>query len=128
MKKFLAVLLSLSFLLPLPTFAADQGDLLQKIDALSKELDRLKQQMQEMQKKETAKEERITVVEKKAEEAASAWPSWLEISGDYRGRFDYLKGTVHDHFLLFPAGMVPATNLPIFGADNPRSMVRGMDF
>jgi len=48
MKKFLAVLLSLSFLLPLPAFAADQGDLLQKIEALSKELDRLKQQMQEM--------------------------------------------------------------------------------
>lgn len=127
MKKFLAVLLSLSLLFPLPAIAADQAGLLQKIEALSKELDSLKQQMQEMQKKETAKEERITVVEKKAEETASAWPSWLEISGDYRGRFDYLKGTVHDHFLLFPAGRDTATNLPIFRADNPRSMVRGYD-
>jgi hypothetical protein len=96
MKKFLAVLLSLSFLLPLPAFAADQGDLLQKIEALSKELDRLKQQMQEMQQKETAKEERITVVEKKAEQAAG--PSWLEIGGDYRFRVDSLKGKVQDHY------------------------------
>jgi hypothetical protein len=60
MKKFLAVLLSLSLLLPLPAIAADQAGLLQKIDALSKELDRLKQQMQEMQKKDEAREERIT--------------------------------------------------------------------
>ncbi|MEW6739418.1 MAG: DUF3373 domain-containing protein [Nitrospirota bacterium] len=94
MKKFLAVLLSLSFLLPLPAFAADQGDLLQKIEALSKELDRLKQQMQEMQQKETAKEERITVVEKKAEQAAG--PSWLEIGGDFRARIDSLSGKTHD--------------------------------
>jgi hypothetical protein len=94
MKKFFAVLLSLSFLLPLPTFAADQADLLQKIEALSKELDRLKQQMQEMQQKETAKEERITVVEKKAEQAAG--PSWLEIGGDFRARIDSLSGKTHD--------------------------------
>lgn len=94
MRKFLAVLLSLSFILPLPAFAADQAAILQKMEALSKELDRLKQQMQEMQQKETAKEKRITVVEKKAEEAAG--PSWLEIGGDYRFRMDNLKGKTHD--------------------------------
>ncbi len=103
MKKFLAVLLSLSLLLPLPAFAADQTDLLQKIESLSKELDRLKYQMQEMQKKETAKEERITVVEKKAEEAVR--PPWLEIGGDYRFRMDNLRGETHD--ALVSVGGVP---------------------
>lgn len=97
MKKFLVVVLSLSLMLPLPAFAADQADLLQKIEALSKELDRLKQQMQEMQQKEAAKEERITVVEKKAEEAAG--PSWLEIGGDFRARIDSLSGKTHDALL-----------------------------
>ncbi len=88
MRKFITVLLAFSFLLPLQAFAADQGDLLQKIEALSKELDRMKQQMQEMQKKDETKEQRITVVEKKAE--AVAGPSWLTIGGDFRTRMDSL--------------------------------------
>jgi len=74
--------------------AVDQDDLLKKIDMMSKELDNLKKQMQEIQKKDTAKEERMAVVEKKAEEAAG--PSWLEIGGDFRARYDYLTGKTHD--------------------------------
>ena len=97
MRKFAAVLLTLSFLFPLNAFA-DQGDLLQKIDALSKELDRLKQQMQEMQKKDEAKEKRIETVEKRSEGAPSK-PSAFEIGGDYRFRMDYLKGKTHDAFV-----------------------------
>jgi hypothetical protein len=118
MKKFLAVLLSLSLLLPLPAFAADQAGLLQKIEALSKELDRLKQQMQEIQQKEAAKEERITVVEKKAEEAAegAGHLSWLDISGDYRGRLDSLSGKVHDYVQYNPfcgqPGQPPCISFP----------------
>ena len=50
--------------------AVDQDDLLKKIDMLSKELDNLKQQMQEIQKKDAVKEDRMVAVEKKAEEAA----------------------------------------------------------
>jgi len=125
MKKFLAVFLSLSLLLPLPAIAADQAQMLQKIQSLSKELDRLKQQMQEMQKKDEAREQRITVIDKKAEEARGHL-SWLDISGDYRARFDYLKGSVHDHFLLFPAGIDTATRNPIF-AVRPGSEMRGYD-
>lgn len=98
-KKLFAVLLTLSLLLPLPVFAVDQADLLQKIDSLSKELDRLKQQIQEVQKQDTVKEQRITVVEKKAEEATG--PSWLEIGGDYRFRFDNLQGTVQGNSLSY---------------------------
>lgn len=104
MRRFLVFLLSLSFLIPLPVLAFDQADLLNKIEALSKELERLKQQLQEMQQREAQKEERITVVEKKAEQAAEgAGPfSWLEIGGDYRARLDSLKGNVHDYMQYDP--------------------------
>ena len=80
--------------------AVDQDDLLKKIDRLSKELDNLKQQMQEIQKKDSAKEDRMVAVEKKAEEAAG--PSWLEIGGDFRARYDYLTGTTHDALMANP--------------------------
>ncbi len=96
MKVFFAVLLSVSLLLPVSVFAADQDDLMKKIDEMSKQLESLKQQMQDMQKQETTTEQKVSKVEKKAEAAAK--PSWLEIGGDYRGRYDYLKGTVHDYF------------------------------
>lgn len=104
MKKLLAFIISFSLLLTLPAFAADQAELLQKINTLSKELERLKQQVQEMQKKETTREERITVVEKKAEQAgeSAGHLSWLDIGGDYRGRFDYLRGKTHDALLFNP--------------------------
>jgi hypothetical protein len=54
------------------------------------------------------KEERITMVEKKAEEATET-SSWIEIGGDYRGRYDYLKGTVHDYWQF-----VSPTSMPVF--------------
>ena len=96
---FLAVLLSLSFLVPLPALAVDQNDLMQKIDQLSKELDNLKQQMLDMQKKETTKDERITNVEKKADEVEKktdeqvAASSWFKIGGDFQTRLDSISGT-----------------------------------
>ncbi len=98
-KKFLAALLSLSFLLPLPAFADPQGDLMQKIDDLSKQLDQLKQQMSELQNKETKKDERITNVEKKTElvekktDEQAAATSWFKIGGDFQTRLDSLTGT-----------------------------------
>jgi len=119
MKKFLAFIVSFSFLLALPAFAADQTELLKKIDALSKELESLKQQVQEIQKKESARDERITVAEKKAEQASESAGhlSWLEIGGDYRGRFDYLKGKTHDALLFNPnfnPSIAPGpSNLPL---------------
>ncbi len=92
------MLVTVLFMCSMPGMAqaVDQDDLLKKIDMLSKELDNLKQQMQEIQKKDAVKDDRIAVVEKKAEEAAG--PSWLEIGGDYRGRYDYLTGKTHDAF------------------------------
>ena len=114
MKKFLVFLLSLSLLLPASSFAASPDDLMMKIDALSKELEKLKQQMEEMKKQETKKEERITQVEEKAEK--SAGPSWFEIGGDYRFRFDSLSGKVHDYVQYNPFGSFPVPNFPAPGA------------
>jgi len=104
MRKLLVVFLALSLLLPLPALAVDQADLMKKIDDLSKELDRLKQQMQEMQKQEKVKEERITKVEEKAEKPGG-WPSWFEIGGDYRFRFDSLSGKINDYVQYNPFSM-----------------------
>lgn len=119
MRRIFAVLLTVAFLLPHTAVAADQGDLLQKIEALSRELDTLKTQLQEMQKKETVKEERITMVEKKAEAAEA--PSWFKIGGDYRARLDSLRGKSADHFSFFD---VFAAN---FGGPAP-TVQRGQDF
>ncbi len=106
-QKFLVLLLSLSFLLPLPAFADDHGDLMQKIDQLSKELDRLKQQMSDIQSKEAVKDQRITTVEKKTEDVEkktdeqAAASSWFTIGGDYRARMDSLHGTTSPGYVLF---------------------------
>ncbi|HMK44326.1 MAG TPA: DUF3373 domain-containing protein [Dissulfurispiraceae bacterium] len=117
MGKALAMLLSLFLLVPATTWAADQADLMKKIDDLSQQLQQLKQQMADMQKKDAAKEERIgdvekktAAVEKKAEEATGGLPSWLELSGDFRTRFDYLNGKSADYFTpnpVNPFGLPP---------------------
>lgn len=96
MKKAVFFLFSLLLLLPVSSFAATQEELMMKVDELSKELKNLKQQLGEIKKDSATKEERITKVEEKAEKAAG--PQWLEIGGDYRFRFDSLKGTVHDYY------------------------------
>jgi hypothetical protein len=33
--------------------------------------------------------------------------NWLEIGGDYRFRYDSLRGDVHEHYILIPARMMP---------------------
>ncbi len=100
MSKVLATFLCLVLLVPVTSLAADQSELMKKIEDLSQQLQQLKQQMGEMQKKEAAKEERIVSVEKKASEVekkaekseGSGWPAWFEIGGDFRSRFDYMTG------------------------------------
>ena len=112
---FIAVLLVLSLVVPLPALAIDQSDLLKKIEDLTKELDKVKQQMQDIQKKDEAKEQRITKVEKKADEAKK--PSWLEIGGDYRFRLDSLKGNVHDYMQYDPTTQYGPLPSPIPGVN-----------
>ncbi len=95
--RLMLAMLLFMFSAPCMVQAVDQEELLKKIDKLSKELDDLKKQMQEIQQKDAAKEERMAVVEKKADEAKeAAGPSWFEIGGDFRTKYDYLKGKTHD--------------------------------
>lgn len=107
MRKFLSLFLSLMLVLPSLSFAASQEELMQKIEALSKELQKLKEQMEDLKKQEAQKEERITKVEEKA-----AGPSWLEIGGDYRFRFDSLSGKVHDYMQYNPFTTTPYQPAP----------------
>ncbi|HIJ59912.1 MAG TPA: DUF3373 domain-containing protein [Nitrospirae bacterium] len=100
MVKFLVLLIAFTLLMPVSVIASDQAELLKKIETLSKELEKLKMQMLDMQRKDEAKEQRINLVEKKAESAgADNISSWLEIGGDYRFRFDYLKGDIPANWL-----------------------------
>ncbi|HEY6006685.1 MAG TPA: DUF3373 family protein, partial [Geobacteraceae bacterium] len=62
-----------ALLLPLPVSAADQ-DMQQKLDVMQKELDTLKQQVDRTERKSLGR--------------------WLELGGDYRFRYDYLRGSV----------------------------------
>lgn len=101
---------SIGLLLPLPALSSDQAALTRKIESLSRQLDELKQQMQEVRQQESVKDERVTKVEKKAQDAEkkvqlvekktleTTKSSALEISGDYRFRFDRLKGTAPDYY------------------------------
>ncbi len=95
MNKFFKILIAgvvlSALILPLPAVAADQEELQRKIEQLSRELEALKVQVQEA----TAKTKEIDVVKqqvKKTEEKSIG--RWLTVSGDYRFRFDYLKGQV----------------------------------
>lgn len=112
MKKVLVFFLSLSLLLPASSFAASPEDLMNKIEALSKELQKLKQQMEDIRKQEARTEDRVSRAEEKAEKAAG--PSWLEIGGDYRFRFDSLRGTVHE-YMQYGAGTTTVPNYPAPG-------------
>ncbi|MBI5847878.1 MAG: DUF3373 family protein [Nitrospirae bacterium] len=113
MRLFFAAMIALALLVPHPAFALDQADLIKKIEDLTRELDKVKQQMQEIQKKDDVKEQRITKVEKKTDEAKK--PSWLEIGGDYRFRLDSLKGDVHDYMQYDPTTQYGPLPSPIPG-------------
>jgi hypothetical protein len=70
-----------ALLLPLSALAADQ-DLQKKVDDLSKEIEALKHEVQKTEEKSLGR--------------------WLEIGGDYRFRFDSLRGGVPAFFSASP--------------------------
>ena len=88
-KKVLAGALFLGLCQPLAVFAADQN-IQQKVESLEKELENLKQQMKDTDSK-------VEKVEQKS------LGRWLTIGGDYRFRYDYLRGKVAPYFQLNPA-------------------------
>jgi len=91
MKVLIAAVVLIAFGLPIPAMAAGQDDLQKKIEQLSQELEALKLQVKES----VAKTKEIDVVKaqvKKTEDKSLG--RWLSVSGDYRFRYDYLKGQV----------------------------------
>jgi hypothetical protein len=86
-RKVAATTALMALALPLSAFAADNVD--QRIQELQKELDALKQQLQSTDSK-------IEKVEQKS------LGRWLEIGGDYRFRYDNLRGDVVNHNDFYP--------------------------
>ncbi len=93
MKRFLFLLLSILLLLPATASAVTQDELMQKIQDLTRQLDELKKQMDDLQNQQMTQQADV----QEAKEASKKF-SWLTIGGDYRFRYDYLKGTVNPHF------------------------------
>jgi Protein of unknown function (DUF3373) len=79
--KLLAAVLFAATVMPLSALAADQ-DIQQKIDALTKEVESLKHQVKHTEEKSLGR--------------------WLTISGDYRFRYDYLRGEMPAYYQLNP--------------------------
>lgn len=83
-RKVLAGALLVGLCQPLTALASDQ-DLQKKMEVLEKELEALKQQMKDTDKK----------VEKVEEKSIGRW---LTLGGDYRFRYDYLRGRTAPHW------------------------------
>ena len=100
----LAVLLAVPAL-PQGVFAADE-DLQKKVDALSKEVQSLQQQV--AQSKEGSKEG----AKEGAKEGKKSISDWLTIGGDYRFRVDSLRGEVPSYlsFANYLAWAMPPNN------------------
>jgi len=74
---------------PLAANAADD-QILKRIDALSKEIDQLKAQVRSSEEKAVKAAEDLKGQVKRSEERSLG--RWLTIGGDYRFRYDYLRG------------------------------------
>ena len=86
LKKTLLSSLLFAFTLPMPAMGADQ-DLQQKLDALSKEVEALKQQTKKTDEKSIGR--------------------WLTIGGDYRFRVDSLRGKVPSYYQFMSPTAMP---------------------
>jgi hypothetical protein len=80
-RKAVAASLLLGLSLPLSALAADQ-DVQQKIDALTQEVEALKKDVSQTKQKSLGQ--------------------WLTIGGDFRSRYDSLRGEVPAYFQLNP--------------------------
>lgn len=96
MQRFIVLVLLFVLVMPVSSFAANEKELELKIDEMTRQLDDLMKQMQEMKTQDMFQEKRMSAVEEKADDAESKW-SWLTIGGEYRFRIDSLRGDVHDY-------------------------------
>jgi hypothetical protein len=107
-RKILSGAVVLALAAPLSAYSADQ-EVLQKIDALTKELEALKQQVKESNDKIKETESKTTDTERKvAQVERKSLGRWLTIGGDYRFRFDYLRGKSAAYYQFYP--QAPANN------------------
>jgi hypothetical protein len=102
-KKLLVALIA-GMLLPLAASAAE-ADLLNRIEAMSRELEALKKQVRANEEKAAQTAEQVKAVAGKSEAVAlddlktqvkkledKSLGKWLTVGGDYRFRYDYLEG------------------------------------
>lgn len=102
-RKIVAGAIVLSLSAPFPAFSSDQ-ELIDRIDALTRELEALKQQVKENDSKIKAAEDKTKETERKvAKVEEKSIGRWLTIGGDYRFRFDYLRGSVPGYYQFNPA-------------------------
>lgn len=102
-KKVLAGAVLLGLSQPLGAGAAEQ-DVLKKIEALEKQLQEMKEQLKNTEQKAQSSEKKADEAEKKIEKVeAKSLGRWLSIGGDYRFRYDWLRGSVPGYFQLNPA-------------------------
>ena len=107
-KTLLAGALLAGLTAPYPATAADQ-EVLQKIDSLTRELEALKRQLQENETKISENENKTEETAAKVEQVEKkSLGRWLEIGGDYRFRYDYLRGKSLSYYQFYP--QAPATN------------------
>ncbi|KAF0220261.1 MAG: hypothetical protein FD174_1341 [Geobacteraceae bacterium] len=95
-RKILSGVLLMGLCMPISALAADQ-DIQQKVDTLQKEIDALKQQVGKVEEKSLGR--------------------WLTIGGDYRFRYDYLRGKVPGYTQFVPDFTNPANSqfIPVDG-------------
>ena len=87
---------------PLSAYAADE-ELLRRIDALSQELNALKQQVKDSDAKlQQAVDKSKETEQKVAKVERNSLGKWLTIGGDYRFRYDYLHAKAAPYFQLNP--------------------------
>jgi hypothetical protein len=104
MKTLIAGLALITFAIPLSAAAADQDELQKKIEQLSRELEALKVLVKET----AAKTKEIDTVKQQVKVSEQkSLGRWLSVSGDYRFRYDNLKGSVPTYWYPNPAGGVP---------------------
>lgn len=103
LKKIVLATMLLAAAAPLSAYSADE-ELLRRIDALSQELNALKQQVKDSDAKlQQAVDKSKETEQKVAKVERNSLGKWLTIGGDYRFRYDYLHAKTAPYFQLNPA-------------------------
>jgi len=106
------VTILLAVAVPLSAYSADE-ELLRRIDALSQELNALKQQVKESDAKLQQTVDKSKETEQKvAKVERNSLGKWLTIGGDYRFRYDYLHAKSAPFYQFNPSDPMNPGNVP----------------